>query len=445
MSRFFLLILRIEWLGKSGRALKIQCSFMYLPECMMVSFDDGPTNTTEVKLVKCSHGVDLSKLDDVYRIYKKVVRGSRWAKEGTCLLDKIRDQNSESNPWWLVIVSGLASAFVGPFAFGARLIDIPIAFILGSLVGAMQHIFAPKSELYTDIHEIVVVVLTSMLARAFGSINGGHTFCFSALLQSAIVLILPGYTVCTFPFRHSFLIQPLNSPVRGSLELHSRYIVSGAVRMVYSIIHSIIFGYGITIGTLIYGALDAKATSEVSCRGTLPGWSSFIFVSAFTSCLIILCHGKWKDMPYMLGVALIGYFTNSYSAKKFPTNAQIANTLGALAIGLAAKFLSCFSRGLAVTTILPAILVQVPSGLAAGGSLLSGLTSANQITNQTVDGTTTVRNATRAGIAEVDVNTVVFSVGYSMILVSIGITAGLSLSALVVYPFGKKKSALCSF
>ena len=89
--------------------------------------------------------------------------------------------------------------------------------------------------------------------------------------------------------------------------------------------------------------------------------------------------------------------------------------------------------------------MQVPSGLAASGSLVSGVTSANQITNHSVSGTTTVSNATQAGAANVDVNTMVFNVGYSMIQVAIGITVGLFLSALVVYPFGKKRSGLFSF
>ena len=96
----------------------------------------------------------------------------------------------------LVLVYGLASATVGPFAFQARPIDMPIAFALGSLLGTLQLIIAPKSDLYANVFEISAAVLTSFLARAFGSIRGGDVFCFSALAQSAIALILPGYTVC---------------------------------------------------------------------------------------------------------------------------------------------------------------------------------------------------------------------------------------------------------
>lgn len=77
---------------------------------------------------------------------------------------------------------------------------------------------------------------------------------------------------------------------------------------------------------------------------------------------------------------------------------------------------------------------------------MSGVTSANQITNQTGsgNGTTTIGNP--ASVAQgVDVNSMVFNVAYSMIQVAIGITVGLFLSALIVYPFGKRRSGLFSF
>jgi uncharacterized membrane protein YjjB (DUF3815 family) len=38
---------------------------------------------------------------------------------------------------------------------------------------------------------------------------------------------------------------------------------------------------------------------------------------------------------------------------------------------------------MAAAALLPAIFVQVPSGLAASGSLLAGLSTADQITNST--------------------------------------------------------------
>lgn len=79
---------------------------------------------------------------------------------------------------------------------------------------------------------------------------------------------------------------------------------------------------------------------------------------------------------------------------------------------------------------------------------MSGVTSANQINNQTVNGTLPTGTTTvsgNSGVGVGDVNSMVLNVGYSMIQVAIGITVGLFLSALVVYPFGKRRSGLFSF
>jgi len=91
----------------------------------------------------------------------------------------------------------------------------------------------------------------------------------------------------------------------------------------------------------------------------------------------------------MLTIAFVGYVVNFFSAKKFPSSAQISNTLGALAVGVLGNLYSRVRHGVAAAALLPAIFVQVPSGLAASGSLLAGVHSADMITN-----TTTYANGT---------------------------------------------------
>ncbi|RAL61033.1 hypothetical protein DID88_010129 [Monilinia fructigena] len=375
-----------EYMKMTARVLEIDAQVLYIPGCMIISFDDASTHTTEVKLVRSVQGVDLGKLKDVHEIYKEVVHDVIGVEEATQRLDAIIQRKPKFHPWFLVMVYGFASASVAPFAFEARLIDLPIAFVLGCLLGFLQLIVAPKSDLYANVFEISAAVLTSFLARAFGSIRGGNLFCFSALSQSSIALILPGYMVLC-----------------GSLELQSRSMVAGSVRMVYAIIYSLFLGYGITIGTAVYGLMDSNATS---------------------------------------------YIVNFFSAKRFPSSAQISNTLGALAVGVLGNLYSRVRHGVAAAALLPAIFVQVPSGLAASGSLLAGLSTADSITNSTTyaNGTAKVNGTSTVTVSSSeDLNTIVFNVGYSMIQVAIGITVGLFLSALIVYPFGKRRSGLFSF
>jgi len=212
-----------EYMKMSARVLEIEGQFLYIPGCMLISFDDASTHTTEVRLVRTAQGVDLGKLKDVHEIYKEVVHDVIGVEEATQRLDDIIRKPLKYHRYWLIGVYGLASATVGPFGFEARAIDLPILFILGSILGTMQLIIAPKSDLYSNVFEISAAVLTSFLARAFGSIpyKGGTLFCFSALAQSSIALILPGYLVLC-----------------GSLELQSKALVAGSVRMVYAIIVS---------------------------------------------------------------------------------------------------------------------------------------------------------------------------------------------------------------
>lgn len=91
--------------------------------------------------------------------------------------------------------------------------------------------------------------------------------------------------------------------------------------------------------------------------------------------------------------------------------------------------------GLAAAAMLPAIFVQVPSGLASGGSLVAGVTSANAITG----------NKTAESTSGSDISSSAFTVLESVIQVAISISVGLSLAALLIYPFGKRRSGLFSF
>ncbi|KAK5988548.1 hypothetical protein PT974_10032 [Cladobotryum mycophilum] len=458
-----------EYMTMSSRVLEIEGQFLYMPSCMIISFDDSSTHTTEVKVVRVPQGVDLGRLRDVHNIYKNVVHDKMGVEEATKLLGDVMERKAKFNTWFRVLMYGVASACVAPFAFQGRFIDLPIAFLLGCLVGLLQLVLAPSNELYAHVFEVSAALITSFIARGFGSINNGELFCFSALAQSSIALILPGYMVLC-----------------GSLELQSYNIVSGSVRMVHALIYTLFLGYGITIGASLYGMLDRGAASSTTCADPLRYEWNLLFVPGFTLCLCVINQAKWRQTPVMIVMSLAGYVVNSYSSRYFVGNPQISNMLGALTVGILANLYSRvgrhvenawldflewwnlrvgrrFAKGplpppvpdlessaglekpqkqprkvgysLAAAAMLPAIFVQVPSGLAAGGSLLAGINSANQINN----------NHTMAASASNSLDTTPFTVLFSVIQVAISLSVGLFMSALIVYPLGKRRSGLFSF
>ena len=318
---------------------------------------------------------------------------------------------------------------------------MPICFFLGCFVGVMQLIVPSYVPLFANIFDVAACVVASFIARAFGSIryaNGVEVFCFSAIAQSAIALILPGYIILC-----------------GALELQSKNIVSGSVRMVYAIIYSLFIGFGITIGSTIYGLIDTHATSSYSCPAYGLVWdqnpyvSKWPFVPVFTLGLMVVNQAKWKQMPVMMFIAFAGYMVNFYSAKRFANNVQVANALGAFVIGVLGNLYSRLRHGVAAAAILPAIFVQVPSGIAASGSFVTGVDAADQIVYNATGGSV-ITNGT-AGFVDAanghfNTSNTVYNLGYGMVMVAIGISTGLFLSTLIIYPFYRsKRSALFSF
>jgi uncharacterized membrane protein YjjB (DUF3815 family) len=231
-------------------------------------------------------------------------------------------------------------------------------------------------------------------------------------------------------------------PVCSSLELQSRALVPGSIRIVYAIIYSLLLGYGITVGAALYGLFDSNATSETTCQDPLPSLIGFIFVPFFVACISMIYQAKWRQMPVMIIIACAGYVVNFFSGQKFAASPSIANTLGAFTVGVLANLYSRLRHGVAAATLIPAIFAQVPGGLASTGGLLSGLSTANMLTNSShaVNGTSTVQYNSNS-----QQNTVIFDVAASMIQIAIGIAVGLFMSALIIYPLGKRRSGLFSF
>ncbi|KAG5983489.1 hypothetical protein E4U55_008011 [Claviceps digitariae] len=414
-----------EYLTMTARVLEIDGQFLYLPGCMLISFDDRSTHTTEVRIVRTTQGIDLGKLKDVHHIYKEVMHDVIGVDEGIRLLEDLMSSRDKFPSWARVLVFGLTSATCAPFSFSARLIDLPIAFCFGCLVGLLQLVVAPRSNMYSNVFEVTATIVVSFLARAFGSIKGGDLFCFSALVQSGIVMLLPGYAVLC-----------------SALELQSRAIVPGSIRIVYAIIYSLLLGFGITVGSALWGIFDDHATSATTCTNPIPSLYGFAFVPPFIVCIAVIYQAKWQQMPVMVFIALTGYIINFFSSVKFVASPQIANMLGALSVGILANLYSRLRHGVAAATLIPAIFVQVPGGLASTGGLLSGLSTANQLTNSStvINGTSTVH------FDQGDpMNTVVFNVAASMVQIAIGIAVGLFMSAIVIYPLGKRRSGLFSF
>lgn len=352
-----------EYLSMAANVLEITCQFLYIPGCMIISFDDVLTHTAEVKIVRTQQGVNLGKLKDIHDIYKEVLHDCIGLDDAVAHLDEIISAKDRFPLWVVILAYGFASAVVACF-FSARLIDLPPIFVMGTALGFMQLYLAPMSRTYSNVFEIVAAVLLSFIARGLGSIQGGGLFCFSALAQSSIALILPGWMVLC-----------------SALELQSKSMVAGSVRMVYAVIYSLFLGYGITVGTALYGAIDPNAANESTCREPLASHWNFLFIPLYAFFSTIMVQAKWKQMPVMILIATAGYAVNFWSSQKFSASAPIAYTFGAFTIGVLANLYSRLRHGVAAAALLPAVYCQVPGSLASSGAVTSAICISQSLAN----------------------------------------------------------------
>ncbi|KAJ4353543.1 uncharacterized protein N0V89_005273 [Didymosphaeria variabile] len=403
-----------EYLAMTAKVLEVNSQFLYIPGCMIISFDDTLTHTAEVKIVRTAQGVNLGKLKDCHEIYKEVLHDVISLDDALAALDELINRPDQHPVWLNVIMYGLASVAVSGF-FKARWIDMGPIFIMGTVLGFLQLVVAPLSKTYNTVFEISAAILMTCISRALGSIRGGNLFCFSALTQSSIAMILPGWLVLS-----------------SSLELQSRAIVPGSIRLIYAIIYSLFLGYGITVGTALYGAMDSNATNATTCQAPLNSYWNFMLVPLY---VLFACHtvqAKYKQMPVMIAIAFSGYIVNFYANMKFSSSAPIAYTFGAFAVGVLANLYSRLRHGVAAAVLLPAVYVQVPGSLAASGAITTALQTAGSL----IQGGETDPNSSNS------LNAISFNVAAQMIQIAIGITVGLFMSALLVYPLGKKRSGL---
>ncbi|SCV74945.1 BQ2448_7974 [Microbotryum intermedium] len=403
-------------LQATARVLEINCQVIYIPAVMLVSFGDSATHTSEVRFVRQSSGLDLGKLKTAYMIYYETIYDKISVTDASKQLDDLMLAGPQYRLWQNMLIGGLASAFIQPSAFYGSFIDCLVSIPLGALLVLVQ-VLVSRNDLYSSLFEIVIACINAFLAAALASTN--H-FCFAAVASGSVVLILPGYIVLC-----------------GSLELANRSIISGSVRLVYSILYSLFLGFGLSMGSEVYQRitkLEIAGATDYTCsalrrgapwwRATISPYWYFLTIPCYLL-LLALRNGQplfRKESVIMVVFGSAGFCANYFSGKAFEGRSDVVSAIGSFAVGFLGNLYGKVSRGSPFVVMVPGILLQLPSGLSNGGLLEFAADS-------TSNDTTTSSTSYASG----------FSVASSLIEVAIGLTVGLFLSAAVVLGKGSRR------
>ncbi|EIN12912.1 DUF1212-domain-containing protein, partial [Punctularia strigosozonata HHB-11173 SS5] len=406
---------RVESLLRTAAAvIDVDAEFLCLPAVIVVGFGKHDGWKVNTHWIKSDSVIGLSALHDVHHIYRQVIHDKMSAETAREELIRIIRAPPLYGIWVRDALAFLLSALICPLAFGGSFIDLWIA---GAGAALLNHVRASiGSPGYVVVFELFIAMFTSFVARALGSINPqAPIFCYNAISSSSILSILPGFLILT-----------------AALELASKQMTTGGVKMVFALMYTLLLGFGLSIGSDLYLLLgdvlhDSRTENIIkSClrlesapwyRQPFPTWTQFLIVPAF-SITSSFAHGqKWQSREFvvMILISCAAYACNALANAHMHSRSDFVAAIGGLAVGFLGNTYSRLSnfffrnrQGTAFNVMVVGILFMVPSGLSETGGL------------------------TARGSA--------VDIGGAMIGVSVGITVGLFIANAVVYAFGRKKT-----
>ncbi|KAF8529752.1 DUF1212-domain-containing protein [Hysterangium stoloniferum] len=398
-------------LKSTARVLDMDISTVYFPNVLLVSFDDALTSTSNVKIIQQGSTLNMDKLLYTHRLYWKVIHDKISVSSASASLDLLMCSPPRYRDWQIVIFGGLCSSAICSLSFSGSFADSFVVFPLGCLLVIVQ-ITSARNELYSNVFEITIATVLSFISAALAS---SRKFCYAAIASSSVVLILPGFFVLS-----------------GSLELASRQLVSGAVRICFAVMYALFLGFGLAIGSEFYSrmtGLRVVGPDDYLCGSVhhaadpwwqreVPLWWAFLTVPLYSFSLSLRNHASVcnKEMLVTISISCAGWTANHYAGVIFKGRPDIQSAVGAFAVGIIANIYAKFFSGNAYVVMITGILFQLPSGLANGGLL----------TFAAIDDENNQYQSYEAG----------FQVALQLIAVAVGLTVGLFTSVVVVHPLG---------
>ncbi|KAG0352711.1 hypothetical protein BG005_007902 [Podila minutissima] len=369
-----------------ARKMEVDASFALLPGLMTISFSDPETHTSDTRHLRCTQGMDMYKLSKVYTIALDVLHGGR-IERANKELDKVTVEEGYYPVWVTVLAWTTAAAFVAPLAFHGSWLDTALAGLCGLIVGLLG-VLAAKLPVYGNVFEVTSSIVVGFIAKAFAD-----RVCFSAVTLAGVVILLPGLLL-----------------TQSIMELASRNIVSGSVRMFYALMYAFFLGFGLSLGSELWDFVSGTkyvATPEDCMRGLNPWWYFLIFPAVSTSINIVFnAHpSQWIGMTLVSSVG----FTVSYFMTAGP---EVTATIAAFSVGIAGQMYGRLTGNLSYVPLLSGVLLLVPGSVGVRGVLALIGSDPSQ--------------------------------GFNFVLVmvntSVAITLGVFCSALVWYPFWRKST-----
>ncbi|KAK9703856.1 pheromone-regulated protein prm10 [Basidiobolus ranarum] len=388
---------RLEYnMSLASNALDIETSFAFLPGVAIISFGDADTHTSDTHILKADRGYNMDKLERAYEISRQVIYGELSVEVAYELLEEMMEEKPVYS-WWVQILNYcLCSFLICPLAFNGDWIDALLSGALGFCVGCLS-ILSSKIFNYSNVFEITAAIICSFVASAL------HKYAnYSSVMLSGVTLLLPGLSLTT-----------------SVIELGSKNLISGVVRLVFALVSAFMLGFGLNIGTSIWKSIDGS--KMVSDTHAINAWWYFLLLPLLAVNYCIFLNATFRQWPPILTLSIVGFVVSYFTSG--PLGAQVSAAISAFVVAFLGNVYSRITHRFGFAAVLSGTMLLVPGSMGVKG-FLALFTDEKDRTDDNSGGAT---------------------LAFQMIVVALSIAVGLFVASLLVYPFGKRRTAMMMF
>ncbi|KAJ3068444.1 hypothetical protein HDU98_008386, partial [Podochytrium sp. JEL0797] len=345
---------RLEYhLAQVATVLKIDADFIIFPGVVMSSFGGGEKHTSSTHFVRQNQGINMGKLAQVNALCMTLTQNLITVPNALDLLEGVRA--ASDYPWWVgVAIFPVSSFSIALVLFQLTWLESVVAGLLGVLVGFLN-LAAEKYSTLLYLLEFVSALGSAFLTRSVQAPLWGTGNClrWMPVTLSSVALFLPGL--------------PLTVAI---IDLSSRNLVSGTVRMFGSLFTAMLLGFGMTIGsTAVFWAVDN--TDSQTCGEPTSQWWAIIFFIPMSMSLNLLFQANKHQWAPMILTAALGFLTNVMLNKvdQLAHQPTVITALCGVVIGCASNLYARVTNEVAIAPILAGILLQVPGSLSVKSTL----------------------------------------------------------------------------
>jgi len=181
--------------------------------------------------------------------------------------------------------------------------------------------------------------------------------CYKAVTISSVIWLLQGITI-----------------TMAIIELLTRNLMIGTVRLFYGVVMSALIGFGLDLGTVVFGQAVGKskqeAMAETMCqagRGITPHWYPLFFLITTLSFNMLL-HSHFRQLVPMTITAAICYTCTYLLDPVLGTNPT--SIIAAFTTGVCANLYSRYSGNPSILCVISGLILLVPGSVAVSGFFL---------------------------------------------------------------------------